>query len=174
MREFYDFPFPERFISGTVGMPGERTFYLQAIEGRRNVSVALEKTQLALLAERIVGLFKELKIGKAGDLKRKSQSLPQLLTPFSEEFRIAALSLTWNAQKEELIIEAQGGEESEIIEDDQEGPPLLRVTLTIESALVFALDSFALIGAGRPPCQFCGGPLDAQGHVCPRANGYRR
>ncbi|MEY3101602.1 MAG: hypothetical protein RL435_748, partial [Actinomycetota bacterium] len=69
MREFYDFPFPERFISGTVGMPGERTFYLQAIEGRRNVSVALEKTQLALLAERIVALFKELKIGKAGDLK---------------------------------------------------------------------------------------------------------
>jgi hypothetical protein len=25
-----------------------------------------------------------------------------------------------------------------------------------------------------PPCPFCGGPLDAGGHVCPRANGYRR
>jgi uncharacterized repeat protein (TIGR03847 family) len=174
MRELHDFLYPERFIAGTVGMPGERTFYLQAVEGRRNISVALEKTQLDLLAQRIIALFKELKMGRAGDLKRKSNILPQLLTPFNEEFRVTALSLTWNAQNEQLIIEAQGGEESEVIEDGEEGPPLLRVTLTMESALHFALDSFTLIGAGRPPCQFCGGPLDAQGHVCPRANGYRR
>lgn len=174
MREIHEFSFPERFISGTVGMPGERTFYLQAIDGRRNTSVALEKSQLAILAERIVALFKELKMGKAQDFKRGNRPLPQLLTPFSEEFRIAALSLTWNAQTEQLIIEAQGGEESEIIEDDEDGPPLFRITLTMESALTFALDSFALIRAGRPPCQFCGAPLDPQGHVCPRANGYRR
>ena len=174
MREIHDFEFPERFIAGTVGMPGERTFYLQAIDGRRNVSVALEKNQLAILAERIVALFKELKRGKAQDLKRNNRPLPQLLTPFSEEFRIVALSLTWNAQTEQLIIEAQGGEESEIVEDIDTGPPLLRVTLAMETALGFALDSFTLISAGRPPCQFCGAPLDPQGHVCPRANGYRR
>ena len=155
MREIHDFEFPERFIAGTVGMPGERTFYLQAIDGRRNVSVALEKNQLAILAERIVALCKELKMGKAQDLKRNNRPLPQLLT-------------------EQLIIEAQGGEESEIVEDIDTGPPLLRVTLAMETALGFALDSFTLISAGRPPCQFCGAPLDPQGHVCPRANGYRR
>lgn len=174
MREIHNFTFPERFISGTVGMPGERTFYLQAVDGRRNISVALEKGQLAILSERIVALFKELKIGKAADFKRKNRVIPQLATPFSEEFRVTALSLTWNAQNEELIIEAQGGDESEIVEDSDEGPPLLRVTLLMDAALIFALDSFALIGAGRPPCQFCGAPLDPQGHVCPRANGYRR
>ena len=174
MREIHEFIFPERFISGTVGMPGERTFYLQAIDGRRCVSVALEKSQLSILAERIVALLKEIKFGKAQDFTRKERGLPQLVTPFTEEFRVAALSLTWNPQSQELIIEAQGGEEGEIIEDLSEGPPLLKVTLRIETALLFAIDSFALISAGRPPCPFCGGPLDPRAHLCPRANGYRR
>ena len=174
MRELYEFTFPERFLSGTVGMPGERTFYLQAVDGRRNIAVALEKSQLAILAERIVALLKEIKFGKAQDFRRKGRPIPQLLTPFSEEFRVSALSLTWNPQTEHLIIEAQGGDENEIIEDVDQGPPLLRVTLTVDSAMIFAIDSFVLISAGRPPCPFCGAPLDPQGHLCPRANGYRR
>ena len=73
-----------------------------------------------------------------------------------------------------MIIEAQGGDESEVIEDEENGPPLLRVTITVEMALAFAVDSFTLIGAGRPPCPFCGAPLDPNAHLCPRANGYRR
>ncbi len=174
MREIHEFSFPAQFISGTVGMPGERTFYLQVVDGRHNISVALEKSQLSVLAERIIALLKEIKFGKAQDFKRKSRQLPQLVTPFTEEFRVSALSLTWNPKTQELIIEAQGGEESEIIEDPNSGPPLLRVTIGIEMALAFAIDSLALINAGRPPCPFCGGPLDAQGHLCPRANGYRR
>jgi uncharacterized repeat protein (TIGR03847 family) len=182
MREVHEFNFPERFLSGTVGMPGERTFFIQAVDGRRNVAVSLEKAQLNLLAERIVALLKEIKVGKAQDFSRRGRPLPHLITPFSEEFRVGALSLTWNPQERELLIEAQAGDESEIIEisDGESGadlagaPALLRVRLTVESALTFALDSFALIGAGRPPCQFCGAPLDPQGHLCPRANGYRR
>lgn len=177
MREVHEFNFPERFLSGTVGMPGERTFFLQAIDGRRNVAVSLEKSQLNLLSERIIALLKEVKIGKAQDFTRRGRSIPNLVTPFSEEFRVGALSLTWNPQARELIIEAQAGEEPEIVEtefESSEAPALLRVTVSVESALTFALDSFALIGAGRPPCQFCGAPLDPQGHLCPRANGYRR
>lgn len=174
MREIYEFLFPERFIAGTVGMPGERTFFLQAVDGRRNVSVSLEKNQLNVLAERIVALLKEVKVGKAQDFQRKGRSLPILQTPFTEEFRVTALSLTWNPQNQQLIIEAQGGEESEIVENNEEGPPILRVTIGTDAALLFAIDSFALIGAGRPPCPFCGAPLDPNGHLCPRANGYRR
>ena len=174
MRELYEFAFPEHFISGTVGMPGERTFYLQAIHGRQIVSVALEKSQLAILAERILALLKEIRFGKAQDFTRKGRTPVGLSTPFSEEFRVSALSLTWNPQTQELIVEAQGGEEGEIVEDLTDGPPLLRVTLRIEQALTFAVDALALISAGRPPCRFCGAPLDPQGHLCPRANGYRR
>jgi hypothetical protein len=31
-----------------------------------------------------------------------------------------------------------------------------------------------VVSAGRPACPFCSQPLDPSGHICPRANGYRR
>ncbi|HLR85492.1 MAG TPA: DUF3090 family protein, partial [Nocardioidaceae bacterium] len=38
---------PDRFVAGTVGAPGERTFFLQAREGNRLTSVSLEKEQVS-------------------------------------------------------------------------------------------------------------------------------
>ena len=52
-RQLFVFDPPERFVAGTVGQPGDRTFYLQASGGGRTVSVALEKVQVQLLAERL-------------------------------------------------------------------------------------------------------------------------
>ena len=51
---------PERFVAGTVGAPGQRTFFLQARAGARVTSVALEKEQVPVLAERIDELLDEL------------------------------------------------------------------------------------------------------------------
>ena len=51
---------PERFIAGTVGEPGQRTFFLQARSGPRVTSVALEKQQVEILGERIDELLDEL------------------------------------------------------------------------------------------------------------------
>ena len=51
---------PERFVARTVGEPGHRTFFLQAREGPRVTSVALEKQQVAILGERIDELLDEL------------------------------------------------------------------------------------------------------------------
>ena len=64
---FYD-P-PERFVAGTVGQPGQRTFFLQATRAGRITSVALEKKQVALLAERIDELLDEV-------LRRSGGSAP--------------------------------------------------------------------------------------------------
>ncbi len=51
---------PERFVTGTVGEPGSRTFFLQARSGSRLVSVSLEKQQVAALAERVDELLDEV------------------------------------------------------------------------------------------------------------------
>ena len=46
-RQVHLFDRPSRFVAGTVGQPGDRTFYLQASDDSgRTVSVALEKTQV--------------------------------------------------------------------------------------------------------------------------------
>ncbi len=51
---------------------------------------------------------------------------------------------------------------------------MLRVSITGAAARAFAKRALAVVAAGRPPCPFCAGPLDPGGHICPRANGYRR
>jgi uncharacterized repeat protein (TIGR03847 family) len=48
------------------------------------------------------------------------------------------------------------------------------VFLSPESAQQFAARSQQVISAGRPPCPLCEEPLDPEGHLCPRSNGYRR
>jgi hypothetical protein len=60
-RRVYNFENPDRFVAGTVGQPGSRTFYLQARDGDRIVSVVLEKVQVALLAERLTQLLAEVR-----------------------------------------------------------------------------------------------------------------
>jgi hypothetical protein len=60
-RQVHLFDRPTRFVAGTVGQPGDRTFYLQASDGSsRTVSVALEKSQVQVLADRMAELLDEV------------------------------------------------------------------------------------------------------------------
>src|SRR6476646_2396854 len=59
-RQIFLFDKPSRFVAGTVGEPGDRTFFLQATDGTRVVSVALEKQQVAVLADRLEQLLDEV------------------------------------------------------------------------------------------------------------------
>ena len=47
------FDWPDRFVVGAVGEPGQRTFFLQVKTGLDVLSVSLEKQQAAALADRI-------------------------------------------------------------------------------------------------------------------------
>jgi uncharacterized repeat protein (TIGR03847 family) len=49
----------------------------------------------------------------------------------------------------------------------------LELTLSAEWAGALAIAVTRLVEAGRPLCPLCGGPLDPQGHDCPRTNGHR-
>ena len=51
----------ERFVAGTVGQPGERTFFIQARNGSRLISVSLEKSQVQALADRLIYMLREIK-----------------------------------------------------------------------------------------------------------------
>ena len=58
--------------------------------------------------------------------------------------------------------------------NEGDGPDTLRVWMAPANARAFAERARTVVAAGRPPCPFCSQPLDPQGHICPRANGYRR
>ena len=66
--------------------------------------------------------------------------------------------------------EADAAQESDEINADE----VFVVKITAAYARDFVARANALVSAGRPPCPFCLQPLDPQGHICPRANGYRR
>jgi uncharacterized repeat protein (TIGR03847 family) len=186
-RRLFLFDLPDRFATGTIGQPGNRAFFLQARDGRRVVSVGLEKAQVAVLAERLGRLLVEL--DRRGIVEDPPAPVDvderPLDEPINEAFRATTLTLGWDGDAEKILIEARApGEDDEeeaeseaetlvdIDDDDDEGPDLLRVRLSADAARSFVERAFRVIRAGRPPCPLCGNPLDATGHICPRKNGH--
>ena len=184
-RQVFEFKVPQRFVTGTVGMPGERTFFLQARSGSQLTSVIAEKQQIAVLAERIDQLLDEvIRLSEHGlDIPASGvdalADTEPLDVPISEEFRVGAMALGWDDTDSLVVVEAHAVDEEsdevpELAEDDPDAPDTLRVWLTPVQARSFAVRARAVVSAGRAPCPFCSQPLDPEGHVCPRANGYRR
>lgn len=176
----FDFDPPERFIAGTVGPPGQRVFFLQATQGARVVAVALEKEQVRLLGESVAEMLDSV-AGEAGSQEAGEAVLDNapLDTPIEEDFRVRKLSLAWDGARGAVVIEASDTADPDDEEDEAEEPtPLpaqgLRVVLPPAQARAFAVRCAGTVAGGRPNCPFCGNPLDPAGHICPRANGYRR
>jgi len=184
-RQIFEFSAPDRFVVGTVGMPGERTFFLQARQGSLITSVALEKAQVTALAERVDELLDEVS-GTRAEPDEIPAEAPAFLTdtgpldvPIAEEFRVGAMALGWDDASRRVVVEAHAvAEEDQEIPDlavnEGDGPDTLRVWMAPANARAFAERARTVVAAGRPPCPFCSQPLDPQGHICPRANGYRR
>jgi len=162
---------PERCVAGTIGEPGERAFFVQVRSRGRVISVALEKAQVQAIANRLELIVAEVK--KSNPLLA-IESFPHddapLETPVDEEFQVGAISLAWNELDKLLAFELY---ELENDEQDEEGQ-VLEIHFSLGMAIAFAQRSKALVNAGRLPCPFCAIPIDPRGHLCPRANGYRR
>ena len=179
---------PERFVAGTVGPPGQRTFFLQARAGAKLVSVALEKQQVAVLAERLDDLLDELMSAEeTGALipavaPLDLEDTEPLEQPIEEDFRAGTMTLSWDAADERVVIEVFPFNEAAVVSPEQvdedftepEPEEVLLVRLPAGAARAFVKRAASVIDAGRPSCPFCGNPIDADGHLCVRANGFRR
>ncbi|WP_300017709.1 DUF3090 domain-containing protein [Pseudonocardia sp.] len=180
-RVIHVFRQPERFVAGTVGEPGDRSFYLQAIEESRTISVLLEKQQVSVLAERIAALLEEVsrRFGTDESETGPGSDLDPLAVPLEEEFRVGTMGLGWDADSKSVVVELlavseEEVDESVVLDDAEEGPDALRVFLSPTQAQAFADRAEKVVSAGRPPCPLCAEALDPEGHVCVRLNGYRQ
>lgn len=165
---------------GTVGMPGERTFFVQARSGERISTAAMEKEQVSMLADRLEELVADVATRFQFEVPEPGPvDVDPLDVPLVEEFRVAAIAFGWDPAHDQMLFELHGPSGDEDvdpteIEDADEGPPILRVRSTLNQAVDFIERARKVVAAGRPPCPFCQQPLDPAGHICPRANGYRR
>ena len=182
---------PDRFVAGTVGQPGERAFFLQAREGNRITSVACEKQQVSVLAEHLDRVLDEVVRRSAGTPEvpqpaAKTRDTDPLDAPITEEFRVGTMTIAWDPSIDRIVIELFSNVDAEDETDDAaavaETPEseevsadeVFVVKITAAYARDFVARAQALVSAGRPPCPFCLQPLDPEGHICPRSNGYRR
>lgn len=173
----HEFAWPDRVVIGTIGAPGERTFYLQVRAGQQLVSVTLEKQQSAQLAEKIDEILDQL-----GTLEGNPFSVPastpvelvdnDQLEPVEEQFRAGVMSLGWDPSTAQIVVEAYpitevDDEDDEPLDiDDAEESEVLRVRMPVGTARAFTKRTHEVVGAGRPICVVCGYPMDADGHVC--------
>ena len=167
----YEFTRPERFVAGTVGEPGERAFYLQLRSSSRLFSVAVEKAQVQAMFARLDVMINEIrKTNPLLTIEKFSIDDAPLESPIDAEFQIGAMSLAWDEETQLICVEL-----FELEDDEEEGEgEVVEINISVGMAAAFAARSKAVVNAGRLPCPFCGIPIDPRGHLCPRANGYRR
>jgi uncharacterized repeat protein (TIGR03847 family) len=97
--------------------------------------------------------------------------------PIEQEFRVGTLTLAWDGTDDQVVIEAFAAADEDVLQPDSEIPEdrdVLVVRISGATARAFVKRAQALVAAGRPPCPLCALPLDPEGHICPRQNGYRR
>ena len=176
----HDFDWPDRIVVGTIGRPGERTFYLQVRSGTRTVSIALEKQQSALLAEKIDEILDQLLTVEGNPFSVPTGTPPELvdndpLDTVEEDFRAGTMSLGWDPTTAQVVIEAYPLAEDDVDDIDDMAPvsdpddvdsEMLLVRIPVGTARAFAKRTREVVGAGRPACPLCGYPVDPDGHTC--------
>ncbi len=187
-RRISNFDSPDQFVAGTIGEPGHRAFFLQARQGGSIVSVAAEKTQVAVLAANLAALLDTLAERgvegipvDAGDRLIDDEPLGE---PLVEAFRIGAMTIGWDSARATVLVQAAAiaddDDEDETVgqatladdDDDTDGPDLIRVRLSPTDVRAFVARAARVIAGGRPLCPRCGEPLDPQGHICLRPTAY--
>ena len=167
----HEYSRPERFIAGTVGEPGERAFFLQVRSSYRLFSVAVEKAQVQAIIARLDVMVAEIrKSNPLINIEKSPNDDAPLESPVEAEFQVGAMSLAWDEDSALICIELYELEEDE---EDSSGE-VAEINISLGMAIAFTARSKAVVNAGRLPCPFCGMPIDPRGHLCPRANGYRR
>lgn len=169
----HGFDWPDRFVTGTIGDPGSRTFYLQAQQGKRLLSVSLEKQQSAALADGVDAVLDRL-MAEEGNPYSIPEEAPEgladdgpLADPVDEVFRVGEMRLGWDSTTSQVVIEALPltlDEEGEVV--DVEPEELLVVRLPVGAARAFASQTRGVVAQGRPICPICEEPIDPDGHIC--------
>lgn len=173
----HEFDWPDRVVVGTIGVPGARTFYLQVRAGTQIVSIALEKQQSALLADKIDEILDQLSTVEGNPFSVPSSTPIELvdneqLDAVYEQFRTGAMSLGWDPTTAQVVIEAypitevDADDDESLDEDADDDSEMLLVRMPVGTARAFAKRTREIVGAGRPTCPLCGYPMDPDGHIC--------
>jgi uncharacterized repeat protein (TIGR03847 family) len=168
----------DRITTDAIGEPGMRVFYLQARAGDEVVSVVVEKEQVQLLATSVLELLADLELETGAGPDDTQHELEE---PVEPRFRAGKLSIGYDNDQDLFLLEITEFE-PEVEGEDEDDPrsdldgelDTVRLLATREQMLALSRRGSAVAERGRPRCQFCGNPIDPEGHACPATNGHRK
>jgi uncharacterized repeat protein (TIGR03847 family) len=185
--------------AGAVGEPGEREFFLQARTESAQLTVLVEKEQVALLATEAVAFLDRI----SEDYPEEPPAVPEpvahqadLREPTVPLFRARLIGLGFDPDRELVLIElrerstdddteeAGDAEVPEVPDDpgalvdaqasagdeDETEGYVARIYATRPQVRAMAAKGAEAVAAGRPLCPLCDMPMDPSGHRCPRWN----
>ncbi len=155
---------------GTIGLPGQRTFYLQGSRGAQTISLVIEKEQAILLGSSLEGFVEELERNHPTATRAVSEPVwmdMRLREPVEELFRVGNMGLGYSENDDLVVLIAY-----ELVEegDDPNVVSYWASRTQIQSLIKHIGD---VVKQGRPICGNCGQPIDPEGHFCPQRNGHR-
>ena len=161
----------DRITADAIGDPGQRVFYLQARQGDDIVTILVEKQQVQLLAASILEVL--ARIGQETGPGPDEEEM-DLENPIDPLWRAGRLSIGYSEDTDRMLIEID-----ELVPEDEEGtaerePDHALFWGTREQMLSLSRHGAVVCEQGRPACEFCGNPMDPEGHACPATNGHKR
>jgi uncharacterized repeat protein (TIGR03847 family) len=166
-------------VAESVGKPGERTFKVTAHSRRGRAVVWMEKEQLFQVALAIRQFAAATE--QPSDPERYQPEMPAPPEPAELEFRAAEMSLRHDRSTDVFTVEAANvdsdaapGAASDAETDDEEPAVAVQFSFSRPSGVTLSEQALEVCAAGRPRCQLCGGPIDPEGHVCPKKNGHHK
>jgi uncharacterized repeat protein (TIGR03847 family) len=165
----------QRITTDAIGEPGERVFYLQTRAGDELITMIVEKQQVQLLSTSILELLATLDIETGPGPDESDMALEE---PIEARWRAGRLALGFDQalgmftlEIEELRAEL---EDDDVADAPEEPGEVVRLMATTEQMFAVSRHGAAVAARGRPACQFCGNPMDPEGHACPAMNGHSR
>jgi uncharacterized repeat protein (TIGR03847 family) len=172
----------DHFVADAVGPPGQRVFYLQAAQGSQTVTLRLEKQQVAALCEHLAAMMADLP-----EAVRFADATIGLREPVEAAWVVGALGVAYEQADdrillvaEEMVVDADDNIDTDEFDDDFDdlfgdsailgGAATARFYVPRSMVEAFVVHGLAVTSAGRPACELCGGPINPDGHLCPRLN----
>lgn len=162
----FEMPRPERFTAGTVGEPGSRTFFIQALANGELVTLKCEKQQVGALAEHLAGLLTDLPTPSENEVVAADIDF---IEPPDADWAVGRMGVAWDDGNDSMVLLCEQILDEGAAEAGLE-PASARFRLSRAQVAAFVQLARDLMAAGRPPCYLCGLPMEPTGHPCPRLN----
>ncbi|MDA1189119.1 MAG: DUF3090 family protein [Chloroflexi bacterium] len=161
----YEFTDVSKLEAEAIGEPGKRTFRIKVDSSSSTAVIWVEKEQLfqlALAVHQLTATLLESEDSSPGAAPTENEAPP--LTRL--EFKAGRMALRHDGERAMFMVDAHE------TESDEAEPPVIRFWSARTVMEEFAEEAVRICSSGRPLCPLCGGPIDPEGHKCPRVNGH--